>query len=159
MIASGALGAVDGRFNNVELSSIDFFPRLLISPELLPNGLGDTLKPCNNPDPGLPFGDAGDVCCCERRSTVGLEVGVLIESVGIEIFGRMAAEAAGVGGAVALLEVVSLSATLLDSSPPKPGGTAGPASSCCAWACACASACDVSVVPDRKLEPAGTAGG
>lgn len=58
---------------------------------------------------------------------------------GTEILGDTAAGNAGVDGAVALLHVVSLSATLLLSSP-NPGGTAGPVSS---NACACANESDV----------------
>lgn len=60
---------------------------------------------------------------------------MLTESGGTGIFGEArAAGSAGVDGAVVLLHVVSLSATLLLSSPtpepePNPGGIAGPVSS------------------------------
>lgn len=64
---------------------------------------------------------------------------VLTESAGTEILGDIAAGNAGVDGAVALLHVVSLSATLLLSSP-NPGGIAGPVSS---NDCACANESDV----------------
>lgn len=64
---------------------------------------------------------------------------MLTLSAGTEILGDTAAGNAGVDGAVALLHVVSLSATLLLSSP-SPGGTAGPVSS---NACACAKESDV----------------
>lgn len=70
VVASGALGAVDGLFDDEEAPSVllpnDFLPCVgLLSTELLPTVLDVALNPCNKPECDLPFDDkAGEFGGC-----------------------------------------------------------------------------------------------